>query len=257
MVSQNRYVISVRATASDSTTNTNRHYQTRAKWITERFNARQENTLADARLSLPAGSHSAAETNALLTTINREKMQCMGLVGAAIDGSWIGYANAMGLKYQERHTPESLHIVTVSDLRQALRDLPEKEQPTALYFITAYTRDVLYSQVLWGITHQTAVEDYAMERLHASFAIPRAEMQAGNKTCVAQLYSQVYNRKRMRLQRAVLQPNTTLALGRHNAPNGNWKCPKHMFFVKTTTHGVDGTAQVASRMVSCQCDHLC
>ena len=101
----------------------------------------------------------------------------------------------MGLKYQAPNTPESRQIVTISDLRQALRDLPESEIPGAVYFITGYTRDILYSQVLWGITHQSAVEDYVMERMNACFSTTRANMLPGNKTCVAQLYGQIYNRK--------------------------------------------------------------
>jgi hypothetical protein len=172
-------------------------------------------------------------------------------VGDAIDGSWIGYANAMGLTYQERNTPESRQIVTTNDLRQALQALPTSEKPAALYFLTGYTRDVLYSQVLWGLTHQAAVEDYAMARMNARFSTPRANMQAGHKTCVAQLYGQIYNRKRMKLQRAVLPQNITLAVGRYGEiANKNWKRPKHMFFVNTTTTTLDQQDTVESHMVS-------
>ena len=220
-------------------------------WIPERFNARLGNTLADARLSLPAGSHSSVDLHGILQTINRDKLQTTSLVSGAIDGSWIGYANAMGLTYQEPNTPESRQIVTVGDLRHALKALPESERPAALYFITGYTRDVLYSQVLWGITHQAAVEDYAMERMNASFATPRSNMQAGHKTCVAQLYGQIYNRKKMKLQRSVLHETITLSVSRYGETcNKNWKRPKQMYFVntKTTTIGAPDTMQ--SRMVS-------
>ena len=220
-------------------------------WITERFNARVSNTLADARQSLPGGSHSEKETQALLQAINRDKLQITSLISDAIEGSWVSYANAMGLKYQAPNTPESRQIVTIRDLRQALRDLPDSEQPAAIYFITGYTRDVLYSQVLWGITHQAAVEDYVMERMHASFTTPRASMKPGHKTCVAQLYSQIYNRKKMKLQRAVLRENITLAVARYGkSANNNWKRPKHMFFVHTRQNNEGNTGGVDSVMVS-------
>jgi hypothetical protein len=231
--------------------NSNTVEKPKTAWITERFNARKGNTLADARLSLPAGSHSTAETTALLACINREKLQTTSLVGAAIDGSWVGYANAMGLKYRDTHGVESRQIVTTGDLRQALRNLPKAEQPSALYFLTGYTRDVLYPQVLWGVTHQAAVEDYAMERMHAAFLTPRTSMKAGHKTCVAQLYGQIYNRKKMKLQRAVLNDNITVAVGRYGeSANRNWKRPKHMFFVNTKTTTPGQTVTVDSSMVS-------
>ena len=163
----------------------------------------------------------------------------------------------MGLKYQEPNSPESRQIVTISDLRQALRDMPKSDVPAAMYFITGYTRDVLYSQVLWGITHQAAVEDYVMERMNVCFSTTRANMLPGNKTCVAQLYGQMYNRKRMKLQRAVLHPNMTLAVSRYGATeNPNWKRPKHMFFVNTKQITGDGTTvAVESCMVSRPCPY--
>lgn len=231
--------------------------QPKTIWITERFNARTSNTLAEARRSVPDGSHSTAAAEDLLQMVNREKLQCTSIMSDAIDGSWIAYANAMGLKYQQRNTPESRQIVTISDLRWALRDVQDSELPAALYFITGYTRDVLYSQVLWGITHQAAVEDYVMDRMHAGFSTTRANMKPGHKTCVAQLYAQIYNRKRMKLQRAVLPDNTTLSVGRDGVgKNRNWKRPKHMFFV-TTTQVTDGNPEtVLTRMVSCTCDTM-
>jgi hypothetical protein len=236
--------------------------QPKKLWITERFNARCSNTITDARRSLPPGTHSTPEAAALLQVINREKLHTTSLISAAIDGSWITYANGMGLKYQERNTPESRQIVTIGDLREALRQLPATEKPSALYFLLGYTRDVLYSQVLWGISHQAAVEDYVMERMHAAFSTNRADMTPGHKTCVAQMYGQIYNRKRMKLQRAVLDPTMTLAVSRYGGgTNPNWKRPKHMFFVNTKHTPVGMQATVESRMVSLidgmPLEHIC
>jgi hypothetical protein len=38
--------------------------------------------------------------------------------------------------------------------------------------------------VLWGASHQDAVEDYVMDRMNATFSINRSEMTPGHKTCV-------------------------------------------------------------------------
>jgi hypothetical protein len=155
-----------------------------AVWSIDRFNARKPNKSTDAQRSLPAGSHSTADTALLLTQINRDKQMTTSIISLAIDGSWIGYANAMGLVFQEPFTPEHRQIVTMGDLRMALKQMTLADRLAALYFLTGYTRDVLYSQVLWGVSHQDAVEDYVMEMLGASFSTSRSDMKPGHKTCV-------------------------------------------------------------------------
>ena len=99
--------------------------------------------------------------------------------------------------------------------------------------------------------HQAAVEDYVMERMHASFKTPRASMKPGHKTCVAQLYGQIYNHKKMKLQRAVLREDITLAVAHYGkSANTNWKRPKHMFFINTKRNNEGNTGGVDSVMVS-------
>ncbi len=194
--------------------------------------------------------HSTAETEELLKCIDHDKLQVTSLLGAAIDGSWIGYTNAMGLKYHEPNTPESRQLVTPRNLRHALKTLPETETVAALYFLTGYNRDVLYPQVLWGMTHQTAVEDYAMERMNACFSTPRSHMKPGHKTCVGQLYGQIFNQKKQQLQLAVLPKNTKLAVGRYGeTADHNWKRPKQMYFVHTILSRIGTSETVDTCMV--------
>ena len=209
-----------------------------AVWIIDRFNPRQCNTLADARRSMTT-SRSTAETELVLRQIDREKKQVALFIGMAIDGSWVGYANAMGLEYRERDTPESRQIVTMSDLRVAIKQLALSDRMAALYFITGFTRDVVYQQVLWGASHQAAVEDCVMERMGARFATPRWDMTPGHKTCVGILYGKMYNHRKQRLFRSILPVHITVAVCKQQvAQSTHWKRPKTAYFVhetKTTT----------------------
>jgi hypothetical protein len=104
----------------------------------------------------------------------------------------------MGLVCPDPTAPESRQLSSMTDLQSAIKDIPKMEDlMSALYFLTSYTRDVLYLQVMWGGTHQAAVEDYVMERMRATFTTPRTKMQPGTKRCVRQLYRQVYNKKKI------------------------------------------------------------
>jgi hypothetical protein len=204
---------------------------------------------------MDTGSRSTAESTMVLHQIDRDKKQSACLIIMAIEGSWIGYANAMGLVYQETHHTESRQIVTLRDLRYALSQLILPERLAALYFITGYTRDVLYQQVLWGASHQEAVEDYVMDKMNATFAINRSDMKPGHKTCMGILYGQLYNRRKQKLHKSILPNHVALAVGRHGYPQPlHWKRPKTVYFVHTgitsnrelptTTHTVE------SQMVS-------
>jgi hypothetical protein len=198
--------------------------------------------LSDARRSMiAAGSHSTSQTTELLTLIDRDKQMTIALVSIAIEG----------LKYKELGAHEHRQIVTISDLRGALKQLPIQDRLAALYFLTGYTRDVNYSQVFWGATHQDAVEDYVMKTMLATFTTKRADMKAGHKTCVGQMYAQIYNRKKQRLHLAILPSNITLAVGRHGFPKPtHWKRPKAFYFVHTTVANTSDTAKVESQLVS-------
>ena len=132
-------------------------------WSIDRFNARKGNKLTEARLRVPYESHSTSDSKALLDIINHDKLLAGEIICDAIEGSWIGYANAMGLEYHEYGSTESRQILTLRDLRLALKQLSLRERLAAVYFVTGYARDVLHAQVMWGATHQAAVEDYVMD----------------------------------------------------------------------------------------------
>jgi hypothetical protein len=207
--------------------------------------------LEDARRSLVStGSHRTADTENMLIQIERDKKQCTSLIGNAIEGSWIGYANAMGLVYHPPNTPESRCIVSMSDLRSALKLLAVMDMVAAVYFITGYTRDVLYKQVLWGGSHQEAVEDYVMAMMSAKFSTHRLSMQAGHKTCVGILYGKIYNHKKQKLSRALIKSPMSLGVARNGVIQPtHWKRPKDIYFVHTSSTNTGADAIIATKMV--------
>jgi hypothetical protein len=201
---------------------------------------------------LPIGSHITAERTALLEAINAEKKRTAGLINRAVEGAWVGYANAMGLVCKEGlSTSDQRKITNMDDVRKSLRQLDLKERMEALYFLTGYVRDVIHGHVMWGETHQTIVEDYVMQTMDATFAISRDEMTAGHKTCVGQLYGQVYNRKKQKLYAAVLPKHTTLSVdSKEFKTKSSWKRPKTQYFVHTHMIEMDtGTSRVVSKLV--------
>jgi hypothetical protein len=219
-------------------------------WSINRFNARKGNQLTEARLRVPTESHSTADSKALLEIIDRDKLLAGKMINTAIEGSWIGYANGMGLKYYEYKATESSQIHTMRDLRIALKQLVPRERLAAVYFVTGYARDVLHPQVMWGATHQSTVEDYVMDKLNASFSIARSEMKAGHKTCVGQLYSQLFNQKKQKLHQSVLPANASLAVERKGfATKRNWRRKKTEYFVHTTQTNLDEASRVDSELV--------
>ena len=229
----------------------------RVIWSIDRFNARKGNQLVDAHMSKGTERHSAAENQLQLAVINREKTIASGLINEAISGSWIGYANAMGLVYRELDSPDTRTIVTMRDLRQTFRDMGQNECIAAVYFLTGYTRDVLHQQVLYGCTHQVAVEDYVMMILNAEFETPRSELKPGHRTCVSQLYSQIYNTKQQKLKQQVLPKQVSVAVvsnGYKYTPN--WKRPKTHYFVHKKHMLSNGTLRSETKLVSAKCNSM-
>jgi hypothetical protein len=90
-----------------------------------------------------------------------------------------------------------------------------------------------------------------MKTMGACFATKRYNMKAGHKTCVGQMYGQIYNCKKHKLRQAILPPNVTLAVGRHSFPKPtHWnKRPKAIYFVHITIANTTNTAKVESQMV--------
>jgi hypothetical protein len=157
----------------------------------------------------------------------------------------------MGLKYREYQALESSLIVTIRNLRLALKQLVLKERLEAIYFVMGYAQDVVHAQVMWGANHQSGVKDYVMDKLNTSFSKSRSEMKPGHKTCVGQLYSQVYNQKKQKLQQMVLPAHTSLAVkSKGFTTKTNWKRPKSQYFVHTSKKDRDEAAKVDSEFVS-------
>lgn len=114
------------------------------------INARKGNQLTEARLRVPSESHSTADSKALLNIIDQDKLLAGKMICNAMEGSWIGYAYGMGLEYHEYQSMESCQILTLCDLRIALKQLIIRERLAAVYFVMGYARDVIHAQVMWG-----------------------------------------------------------------------------------------------------------
>jgi hypothetical protein len=184
---------------------------------------------------VPYESHnSTADSKALLDIIDHHKFLAGAMICNAIEGSWIGYVNAMGLEYHEYKLSQSRLILTFRDLRLALKQLILRERLAAVYFVTGYARDVLHAQIMWGATHQATVKDYIVDILNASFSTARTEMKAGHKTFVGQLYSQIFNKKKQKLQQSVLPASTLLAVeSKGFTTKPNWRRDKSHSFLST------------------------
>ena len=220
-------------------------------WSIDRFNARKGTTLLDARNSLASARPSPEEISAQLEVLEREKAHASRLISEAITGSWIGYANAMGLVYYEQDSPDCRQIVTMRDLCLAFRVMNNDERIAAVYFLTGFTRDALHTQVLYRYTHQEAVEDYVMKTLNATFDTARTALAPGHRTCVSQLYSQLYNTKQQKLKTQVLPDNVSVAVvsnGYITTPH--WKRPKTHYFVHRKTRLSNGTLRSETNLVS-------
>jgi hypothetical protein len=149
-------------------------------WSIDRFNARKGNKSTEARLRVPYESHSTADSKALLDIIDHHKLLAGETICDAIEGSWIGYANAMGLEYHEYKSSESCQILTLRDLRLALKQIGQRKG------CSSRTGNVggdpsSYSQRL----RNGCIECKLL-----------TEMKASHKTCVGQLYSQIFNKKK-------------------------------------------------------------
>jgi hypothetical protein len=75
-------------------------------------------------------------------------------------------------------------------------------------------------------------------------------MKAGHKTCVGQLYSQLFNQKKQKLHLSVLPANASLAVeSKGFATKANWRRQKTQYFVHTTQTNLDEASRVNSELV--------
>jgi hypothetical protein len=122
-------------------------------------------------------------------------------------------------------------LASRNDLRQALKAVtPPAKLHMLLHFLFYYVRDALYPATLM-VTHQWAVEHATLVRLQVRFtAAPRGIQQP--KTCLAKLYGEVYNDRKQRLVKAVLEPVYAVVVEHKDVHKPrSWKRNKHTFFV--------------------------
>jgi hypothetical protein len=99
-----------------------------------------------------------------------------------------------------------------------------------LHFLFNYVRDALYPATLM-VTHQWAVEQAALVMLQVRFMAGPTGFQQP-KTCLAKLYGEVYNDRKQRLVKAILEPGYSVVVEHKDIPKPkSWKRNKHTFFV--------------------------
>jgi hypothetical protein len=122
-------------------------------------------------------------------------------------------------------------LASRNDLWQALKVVtPPAKLHMLLHFLFNYVRDALYPATLM-VTHQWAVEQATLVQLEVRFMAGPLGIQQP-KTCLAKLYGEVYNDRKQRLVKAVLEPGYAVVVEHKDVPKPrSWKRNKHTFFV--------------------------
>jgi hypothetical protein len=182
----------------------------------------------DKHFSVEQVSQSAKED--MLGVIQADKAQCRKLIDAIIERMWIELGNCCGLRVQgSSGLPRPL--ASRGDLRQTLKAVtPPAKLHMLLHFLFNYVRDALYPATLM-VTHQWAVEQATLVRLQVRFLVgPPGIPQP--KTCLAKLYGEIYNDRKQRLVKAVLEPGYSVVVEHKDVPKPkSWKRNKHTFFL--------------------------
>jgi hypothetical protein len=173
-------------------------------------------------------SQSAQEE--MLGTIQADKAHCRKLIDTIIERMWIELGNCCGLRVQGSNGVQR-PLASRNDLRQALKAVtPPAKLHMLLHFLFNYVRDALYPATLM-VTHQWAVEQATLVQLQVRFMAGPPGIQQP-KTCLAKLYGEVYNDRKQRLVKAVLEPGYAVVVERKDVPKPkSWKRNKHTFFV--------------------------
>jgi hypothetical protein len=99
-----------------------------------------------------------------------------------------------------------------------------------LHFSFNYVRDALYPVTLM-VTHQWAVEQAKLVRLQVRFMVGPPGIQQP-KTCLAKLYGEIYNDRKQRLVKAVLESGYSVVVEHKDIPKPkSWKRNKRTFFL--------------------------
>jgi hypothetical protein len=104
------------------------------------------------------------------------------------------------------------------------------ETTHAVALLFNYVRDALYPATLM-VTHQWAVKQATLVWLQVRFLVGPPGIQQP-KTCLAKLYGEIYNDRKQRLVKAVLEAGYSVVVEHKDIPKPkSWKRNKHTFFL--------------------------
>jgi hypothetical protein len=200
-------------------------------WRRDRFEAKGTDVLAGMTKHFPREHHvSPSEKEDMLEVIQAEKAQCRKLIDAIIERMWIELGNCCGLRVQGSNGMQR-PLASRNDLLQTLKAVtPPAKLHMLLHFLFNYVRDALYPASLM-VTHQWAVEQATLVRLQVRFMAGPPGIHPP-KTCLAKLYGEIYNDRKQRLVKAILEPGYSVVVEHKDIPKPkSWKRNKHTFFV--------------------------
>ena len=178
-------------------------------WRTDQFDTKypdQEHAMAKHF----SGAVSQSAHCDMLASVNQDKERSQQLLADIIDNMLIAIGNSCQLTTITHNCQQPLS--SCRDLHLAIKAVERIEnQYMLLHYILHYVRDALYLDTL-GVTHQHAVEDAIKMLLNVQIAPRDAATSARYKSCIAKLYSEVYNNLKHCILGAVLPVTTTLLL---------------------------------------------
>jgi hypothetical protein len=149
-----------------------------------------------------------------------------------IERMGIELGNCCGLRVQQGSNGLIQRpLVSRGGLRQTLKAVtPPVKLHMLLHFLFNYVCDALYPATLM-VTQQWAVEQATLVRLQVRFLVDPPGIQQP-KTCLAKLYGEIYNDRKQRLVKAVLEPGYSVVVEHKDIPKPkSWKRNKHTFFL--------------------------
>jgi hypothetical protein len=199
-------------------------------WRRDRFDAKRSDIVRDMAKHFHGADVTLSRAVEMLDLVQADKLRCRQLLHGIIEQMWLEVGNCCGLRVLERGGIQR-PLASRGDLRQALKAVtPPLKLHMLLHFVFNYVRDALYPATLM-VTHQLAVEQAALILLNVRFATSDLG-GAPSKTCLAKLYGEIYNDRKQRLVKAVLEPGYSVVVEHKNLPKPkSWKRNKHICFL--------------------------
>ena len=199
-------------------------------WRLDRFNAKKSDVLAGMPKHFGTNQASHADLTAMLETVTAKKRKAKQLLVTIINQMWVELGNCVGLTIkgsQSRPRP----LVTIKDLQQALQTVtPPEKLYMMLHFLFNFVRDTIYPGVLM-LTHQQAVEQAVLRIFNVKFE-STTPTNRPPKSCVAMLYGEVFNDKKQRLLKGVMEKGFSVVVEHKTIHKPkHWKRNKHTFFL--------------------------